>query len=164
VTPSLTIERATAAELKEVVAILSDAARRIQAKGIDQWPDPYPSERVLPSIERGETYLARVGGRPVATLALQWDDPIFWGEREPDAGYVHRMAVRRDAAGRGYGAQLLEWAEERVAEAGREFLRLDCMQENLALRRYYEEHGFEHRGDLGAGNWGASLYERRVRP
>ena len=63
---------------------------------------------------------------------------------------MHKLAVRRDRAGRGIGAAVVEWANAEAAEAGREFLRLDCLCDNPRIRDYYEDLGFEHRGDLVA--------------
>jgi protein-tyrosine phosphatase len=156
------VTRASAEELDEVVAVLSEAAAWLRLRGIDQWPDPYPAEWVAGSIGRGETYLARENGVVVGTITLRWADPAFWGEQPPVAGYVHGLAVRRELAGR--GPELLEWAEERVREAGRDLLRLDCRTENARLRGYYERHGFEHRGDTTVDDFRTSLYERRCRP
>jgi GNAT superfamily N-acetyltransferase len=156
------VRRARAEEVGEVVAVLSEAAAWLRSRGIDQWPDPYPPGWVAPSVERGETYLAREHGTVVGTVTLRWADPAFWGEQPPVAGYVHGLAVRREFAGR--GPELLEWAEEQVREEGRDRLRLDCRTDNASLRRYYEEHGFEHRGDTTVHDFQTSLYERRCRP
>jgi ribosomal protein S18 acetylase RimI-like enzyme len=160
----LEVRRAGPEDVEEIVAILSECARWLLARGIEQWPDPFPRERVAALTARGELYLARLGREPVATVALLWSDPTFWGERPPDAGYVHALAVRRAQAGRGLGARLLEWAEREVAAAGREFLRLDCRTENAVLRRYYEALGFERRGEVAVDDFVSTLYERRCRP
>jgi RimJ/RimL family protein N-acetyltransferase len=42
------------------------------------------------------------------------------------------------------------------------FLRLDCLAGNPGIRAYYEELGFEHRGDLVVNNRNMSIYERPV--
>jgi GNAT superfamily N-acetyltransferase len=130
------VERATAEELDEVVAVLSEAAAWLRARGIEQWPDPYPADWVEPSIRRGETYLARQNGEVVGTITLRWEDRAFWGEQPPVAGYVHGIAVRREFAG--LGPELLEWADEQVRATGRDLLRLDCRTDNSKLRAYYE--------------------------
>jgi ribosomal protein S18 acetylase RimI-like enzyme len=157
------VRRAAPQDLDTVVAILSEAARWLLGRGIRQWPDPFPRDRAAALLERGEFYLARVDGEPAATFALLWSDPGFWGEQPPVAGYVHAIAVRRAYAGRGLGEQLLDWAEEQVAAAGREFLRLDCMSDNSVLREYYERLGFEPRGEAVFRDFTATRFERRCR-
>jgi ribosomal protein S18 acetylase RimI-like enzyme len=163
VTRAPEVVEAGARDVDEVVEILSEAARWLLARGIDQWPDPFPRERIAGLAERGELYVARLDGETVATLALLWSDPTFWGEQPPDAGYVHSLAVRRSHAGSGLGTRLLDWAEDEVATAGRRFLRLDCKADNAGLRAYYERHGFELRGEVEVAVFTASLYERRCR-
>jgi ribosomal protein S18 acetylase RimI-like enzyme len=159
----LDVRRAGLADVDEIVAVLSEAARWLLSRGIRQWPDPFPRERVERLVRRGDFYLARLGREPVATLALQWSDPTFWGEQPDDAGYVHALAVRRTQAGRGLGARLLDWAEAEVVASGREFLRLDCLAENDALRRHYEGQGFEPRGEVAVDDLVAMRFERRCR-
>jgi ribosomal protein S18 acetylase RimI-like enzyme len=157
------VRPATLADLVEVLAILSDAGRRAPAAAVEQWPDPFPAERVLPALERGDTYLVDLAGQPAATLTLQWEDPDYWGARPPDAGYLHRLAVRPAYAAQGVGGRLLGWLNAQIAERGRDYLRLSCMTANPGLRRYYEAAGFEHRGDIVVRGRSSSRYERRVR-
>jgi ribosomal protein S18 acetylase RimI-like enzyme len=159
----LEIRQARAEDVDELVATLSEAARWLLRRGIEQWPDPFPRARVEALVRRGEFFVARLDGMPAGSLVLRWSDASFWGEQPDDAGYVHALAVRRAFAGQGLGDRLLAWAEVRVAEAGREFLRLDCMAENAALRRYYERLGFELRGEALVDDFVAALYERRCR-
>jgi protein-tyrosine phosphatase len=163
VSVDLDVRRAERDELDEVVGILSEAARWLLARGIRQWPDPFPRDRAAALLDRGEFYLALVDGQPAATFALLWSDPAFWGEQPPVAGYVHAIAVRRAYAGLGLGERVLDWAEGQVAAAGRELLRLDCMSDNAVLREYYELLGFEPRGEAVFDDFSATLFERRRR-
>jgi ribosomal protein S18 acetylase RimI-like enzyme len=163
VSPALGVVRATADDVDEGLDVLAEAAAWLRERGIEQWPRRFPRGQIQESVARGETYVARYGDVTAGTLALQWDDAFFWGERPPDAGYVHRVAVRRAFAGAGLGARLIEWADREAAACGRRYLRLDCMAENQRLRKYYERLGFEHRSDVERGAWRASLYERPCR-
>jgi ribosomal protein S18 acetylase RimI-like enzyme len=161
---ALDVRRAEPEELETVVGILSECARWLVARGIRQWPDPFPAGRVAELLEDGSFYLARLDGEDVATFALLWSDPTFWGERPPDAGYVHAVAVRRDYAGRGVGRRVIDWAGEQAAAAGRQYLRLDCLSDNAALRAYYEGLGFASRGEVEIDDFKATLFERPCRP
>ena len=157
--------RPAAPQDAEVVAdLLDEATRWVGGLGFEHWPLPFPRAELGAAIARGEVYVADVDGVAVATVTLLWDDPMYWGERPPDAAYVHKLAVRRDRAGRGIGAAIVEWADGEARTAGRRFLRLDCLRDDAGIRRYYERLGFEHRGDLELGGRGMSLYERPLRP
>jgi ribosomal protein S18 acetylase RimI-like enzyme len=158
---TLEVRRAGPEDVDEIVAILSEAAHWLLARGIEQWPDPFPRDRVEALAGRGDFYLAQLDGETAATFALLWSDPSFWGERPPDAGYVHALAVRREHAGRGLGARLIDWADREVAGSGRELLRLDCRSDNAALCRYYEALGFEPKGEVAVDEFVSMRYERR---
>jgi predicted N-acetyltransferase YhbS len=148
-----------------VADLLDEATRWVHELGFEQWPLPFPRRELGNAIDRGEVYVVEEeGGEPVATVTLLWDDPMYWGERPPDAVYVHKLAVRRDRAGRGIGAAIVAWVNAEAAEAGREFLRLDCLSNNPGIRDYYERLGFEHQRDLVLDGRDMSLYERSVRP
>lgn len=168
-TVALAIEPATPAEVDVVLGVLNDAAQWTVDRGAAGWrPGIWTTRWLLEGIERGETFLARRDGTVVATITLQWSDPLFWGERPPDAGYVHRLAVTSDAHGEGIGRRLVEWAERVTVSRGRPFLRLDTAYENPKLCAYYEALGFAFRGEKTlTGDWGSyhyALYEKRIAP
>jgi ribosomal protein S18 acetylase RimI-like enzyme len=162
----ITIEQAQPSDLDTVLDILEEVAGWLTSRGIDQWqPGVFRRIRrqsIADQVSRGEVYLARRDGQPVGTLTLQWADKMFWGNVPDDAGYIHRLAIRRAYAGMELGCHLLRWAERKVASAGKDYLRLDCMAENQALRQYYEQAGFTSRGEIQGQGWKASLFEKKV--
>ena len=111
-------------------ALLDEATEWVGRWATSQWPlavSARPARR-RDRARRGVSSSRWTDGESVATVAILLDDPTYWGERPPDAFYVHKLAVRRDQAGRGIGAAVVEWAHAEAAEAGREFLRLDCLR------------------------------------
>jgi protein-tyrosine phosphatase len=105
----------------------------------------------------------------VATVALSWSDPMFWGPRPPDAGYVHRVAVSSAFTALGLGSRILDWAAGRVVDQGRSWLRLDCAADNTSLRAYYEARGFRCVDEIDIhlpsqvsprDPWPAALYQK----
>jgi predicted N-acetyltransferase YhbS len=148
----------------EVVAeLLDEATRWVGERGFEQWPLPFPRTQIVEAIARGEVFVAEHDGEPIGTVTILTEDPQYWGARPPDALYVHKLAVARAHAGRGFGTAVIRWADRRAASLGRRFLRLDCLGDSAGIRRYYEQLGFEHRGDLVRGDRNMCIYERRVR-
>ena len=137
---------ATADDLPAVLGVLDEAAAWLWSRGIRQWPQYFEPQWVLPRLDAGETWLAWQGGEVVGTFTLQWDDAAWSDHRDDDAGYVHRLAVRRSASG--LGRNLLDDAGALVRDAGRHFVRLDCVTANETLRAYYTGLGFEPRGEI----------------
>ena len=143
-----------------MLAVLADAAAWLRTRSVEQWPDRFPPDWVMPAIEAGETWLAEIDGQIVGSLVVQWDDPLFWAGYPSDAGYLHRLAVRRH--GGRLGARLLLWAEEHAAAERKAYLRLDCVASNESLRAYYERAGYEHVGDVTVDEFTQSRYKKRV--
>ena len=159
----MNVRKCQARDVAAVAALLDEATAWVGERGYEQWPLPFPREQLAAAIERGEVYVAELDGEPVATVTLLWDDPQYWGDRPPDAAYVHKLAVRRACAGQRIGSAIVEWADATAARAGRGFLRLDCLRENPGIRAYYERLCFEHRGDLVVNGRDMSIYERPLR-
>ena len=145
-----------------VAALLDEATLWVGERGYEQWPLPFPHDEIAAAIERGEVYVAEMDGDAVATVTLLWADPQYWPDAQPDAAYVHKLAVSRACAGQRIGQEIVEWADRTAASAGRDFLRLDCLRDNPGIRAYYERLGFEHHGDLVVNGRDMSIYERHV--
>ena len=140
------IALAAPADLDDVLDILNETARWLTSRGINQWVDGFPRKLIAAGISHGEVYLARRERRAVGTFTLKWSDELFWPGATGASGYIHRIAVRREA--RGLGVELLKIAERVTAASGRKLLRLDCFAANDALCAYYERAGFARRGDI----------------
>jgi GNAT superfamily N-acetyltransferase len=144
---SVEITLAVPTDIDGVLEVLDEAARWLASRGINQWRvDGFPRDLITGDISQGEVYVAKRHRRAVGTFTLQWSDELFWPGAAEQAGYIHRIAVRRDA--RGLGIELLKFAERVTAETGRKLLRLDCFAGNAALFSYYERAGFMRVADV----------------
>src|SRR5688572_23906474 len=116
------------------------------------FPDEVSLARVAPDVEAGLFFLARVDGEPRATMKFLLSDWSFWYDvPEGESAYVHRLAVRRTAAGTGLSTALLTWAADRARSLGLRYLRLDCDPRRTKLCGFYEAHGFKKHSEL---QWG----------
>lgn len=144
---TIQIGPASHADIDATLDILKEAARWLASRAINQWPvGGFPYDIIAADVSRGEVFIAKQRSVAVGTFTLQWTDELFWPGASDDAGYVHRIAVRRGA--RGLGAALLKFAETITVGAGRKFLRLDCFSGNRALCSYYEKAGFVRRQEV----------------
>lgn len=131
-------------EVDELLDVLADASQWLLSRGINQWPTRFDRDFIAQGIEREETYIARAEGEVAGTITLQLEDPVFWPSASGDSLYVHRVAILRRYFG--LGRLLMRWAEGRATDLRRTRLRLDCWDQNLPLRRYYEGLGFKLEG------------------
>jgi GNAT superfamily N-acetyltransferase len=140
-------------DLSLLIAFRDEAARWLAARGIDQWQEPYPTEDLmeegmLRSIRAGETFIVwDDDSTPAATITVdRWANPDLWTPEEAaePALYAHKLTVARAYAGRGLGAELVDWAGTRAAVSGARWLRVDVWTTNPKLQHYYLELGFAH--------------------
>jgi ribosomal protein S18 acetylase RimI-like enzyme len=69
------------------------------------------------------------------------DDAGF--ERDSSRGVVRNVYVVPEARGQGVGTDLMDAAEQRLAEAGVDEVVLEAMADNEAARRFYRGRGYE---------------------
>src|SRR5438046_3981639 len=120
---NLKVRQAGLHDVDIVLGILDEAAGWLKQREIPSvWkPGGFSRQSFLAQISHGEVYVALVDDTAAGTFILQWSDSPFWGERPPDSGYIHKLAVRPDFAGRGIGREMLRWAEARRRVRARGF-------------------------------------------
>ena len=114
----------------------------------------------------GELVTARVGGELAACMYLHDQDTLFWPQAAPaEAFYLHRLAVARIYAGRGYARAMLDWAMRETREQGRPYLRLDC-EPRPKLLALYRGAGFARIDEqpIQVGEHFVVRHEMRVLP
>jgi len=125
----------------------------------DQWDRDVSQEEIQDLITSGELYLATLQGEIAGVFKLNekdhhWDD-------DGAALYVHAFAVNRKFKGQNIGKAMLDWAADEAHRRGKQYLRLDCMDENTRLKQYYVEAGMEPRPQNPERRWSA-LFERKM--
>jgi GNAT superfamily N-acetyltransferase len=140
---ALIITRAGMDAVPETDVLIHEAADWLIAKGNALWG---PNETALDELTRvardSELVIGRFDGALAACMYLHGEDRLFWPHvAQGEAFYVHRLAVARRFAGRGFAHAMLEWAEHEVRAKGRLYLRLDC-EPRAKLLALYRGAGF----------------------
>ena len=159
------VEQAKFSDAEAVASVLQEAAAWLAGGGRPLWSSQeVGDERVQIDTARGGYFVARSNrGDVVGVVRIDLDDPVFWPEIESgNAAFVHKLAVRRSAAGQGVSTALLDFAQAHTARLGRSFLRLDCVADRAALRSLYERFGFALHSVVHKGATSFARYELRV--
>jgi GNAT superfamily N-acetyltransferase len=159
------VKQATLADLVTVSSILKEAADWLRMTGRGMWrDDELDPDRIRQDVAAGLFNLAHYDGEPAGTIKFQLEDARFWPDfAGNDAAYVHRIAVRRQFAGKGVSSGMLEWAVSHAAGLGRFYLRLDCEADRRELRAIYERFGFGLHSYRDVGPYHLSRYEYIIR-
>src|SRR5262249_48436209 len=122
---------------------IREAANWLIERGMPLWGSNEISYEALVRVaEDGELVIGRIGSEAATCMYLHNEDRLFWPNMpNGEAFYIHRLAVAREYAGRGFARAMLEWAEAEARRTGRRFVRLDC-EPRMKLLRLYEVAGY----------------------
>ena len=139
------IRVARSEDAQDVAAVLTEAAEWLHDRGTPLWArDQFPVEGVAPDCGAGLFFIAWSGPTAAGTMRLSDMDPDFWPEAAAgEAVYLHRLAVRKSAAGGPVSSALLEYAAQHTRQRRAPYLRLDAESSRNRLRGVYERFGFQ---------------------
>jgi N-acetylglutamate synthase-like GNAT family acetyltransferase len=163
----ITFRKARREEIETVLLLLKEAALWLQKKGIDYWqdwisPPPHLIDWIKQGFEKNDFYMVEKNGDTIGCFRLQWQDPVFWGKQEVDAGYIHSFTISRCLAGQGIGRCVLGLIESYCRQNDKLLLRLDCGSDIKGLRNYYEHYGFKPVGEVTVLGERLTLYEKQI--
>lgn len=144
---------------------------RIRPASLDDVDGLLAIERVFPTdrLTRRSFRHAVQSAASDLLVAEGADGPIGYAlvqrRRNSAAGHLSSIAVKRGAAGRGLGKQLLRAAEAEAKAKGCARLRLEVRADNTAAQRLYHKTGyrrFEVAGDYYEDGEAAWRYEKTL--
>jgi len=158
-TSRLVIRQALPAESAHVASVLAASAEALRARGELLWTSAEVSaEAIEQDVRGGLYYLGCDADGPAGVFRLQPEDQLFWPDIPAATSlFLHKLAVRPDKQGQGLAHALLRHALICTRQAGRRYLRLDCIGGRPKLRAVYESFGFKHHSDCKLG---ATVFHR----
>lgn len=162
---TLLIVRGTLDDLPETDRLIRATADWLIKKGVPLWgPNETSRDELMRVTQAGELIVGRVAGELASCMYLHDEDRLFWPHVSPgEAFYIHRLAVAREFAGRGYAHAMLDWAAHEARSKGRPFLRLDC-EPRAKLLALYASAGYDRVDPkpIRVGEHFVVRHERRV--
>jgi len=148
------------------IEILKEVAQWCEENKLNMWEaENLTKELLTAGVEEENFCVGRVGGENACSMILQWYDPLFWPEaKKNEAGYIHKLCVRRKFAGMGLSGEMLKFAESECRIRGIKYLRLDTYWGREPLCMLYEDFGFRKVGKRILRYSEFVLYEKVVEP
>lgn len=162
---TLLITRGSLYDVPETDALIRATADWLIKKGEPLWgPNETSLDELLQVTRAGELLVGRVDRELATCMYMHDEDRVFWPQVAPgEAFYLHRLAVARKFAGRGYAHAMLDWAAREARDRGRLFLRLDC-EPRAKLLALYRSAGYSpvDPAPIQVGEHFVVRHERRV--
>ena len=163
----LTLKTAQPDDFPTVLALYRRAVDSMDACGIFQWDEHYPSKAVLENdISSGEMRLVCDDERIVGAVVLndRQDEDYARGDWffEEPAAVVHRLCIDPECQHHGFGRQAIGLAEAALREHGFQSVRLDAFSQNPYALRLYESLGYRKAGEVHYRKGLFYLYEKSL--
>jgi len=156
----------TKGEIEESLSIMREAAQWLIDKGCPLWNlDDITFERMK---DDGEFIVMwDKNGKSIATLLLNFEDRFFWSDIQAyTSGFIHKVAIRREYAGKGLAKNIIDYAIQECRQIGIKSIRLDCDSQRKSLCNFYESIGFIFKEvkilRTRRGEFSAALYEMNI--
>jgi ribosomal protein S18 acetylase RimI-like enzyme len=145
------IRRAGPADVDWVSATIA-AAFGCYIERIGRKPQPMTVNHAA-LIAAGEVHILEEGGERLGLIVMR---------AKPDHLYVDILAVRPETQGRGFGRQLMAFAEDAARRLGLPALRLFTNAKMTENRRFYPMLGFREAGDYTEDGFERVDFEKRL--
>ncbi|RII33471.1 N-acetyltransferase [Clostridium chromiireducens] len=156
------IKQADENDILTVEGILLDAVIWMKKNKLqNQWNEDSIKWNYLSKYYQvNDFYINYQNGVPAACIAITDLDLKYWSEiPQGKSLYIHKLAVKREFAGKGISEELINFAKKLSLKNGINSLRLDCNLQRNKLRMLYENEGFIYAGMKNSeNNYKMALY------
>lgn len=155
------IEKATQKDLNSILKITKDALASMKMMNFNQWNEDYPNEEVFKEdIKARELYLYKEENEILGFICInQKFEPEFLKQisfnknYDKKTFYLHRLAVKESAKGKGVAQKLLYFCEDFAKKQGFASLRADTHSKNIPMNSLFKKLNFKFCGAFNIPNY-----------
>ncbi len=139
------VKQANECDIPIIEEILLDAVNWMSKSGLqNKWNESNVRwSNLSESYKINDFYISYQNGLPTACIALTDYDPTYWPNiPKGESLYLHKVAVNRIFAGKGFSKELIDFAKNLAINYGINAIRLNCNKHQNKLRAVYENQGF----------------------
>jgi ribosomal protein S18 acetylase RimI-like enzyme len=164
----LLFRKAVREDLAEIVRLFSAATRHMDALGIPQWDECYPTrDDISGDFTRGELYVGLLNGSIACSVTLSPRcEPEYaygrWQYPTLKFSVIHRLCVHPVFQNRHVATQTMCFTEDILRGDGIQVVRLDAFSLNPYALLLYERLGYRKVGEVNFRKGLFYLYEKRL--
>jgi GNAT superfamily N-acetyltransferase len=156
------IKQANENDILTIEGILLDAVIWMKKSKLqNQWnEDSIKWDSLSKNYQINDFYINYQNRVPAACIAITDLDTKYWPKiSQGKSLYIHKLAVKREFAGKGISKELINFAKNLSLKSDINSLRLDCNFQRNKLRMLYENEGFIYAGKkVSENNYDMALY------
>lgn len=148
------ITRAVCKDLIDIVYLVRETVKVMNAKGMYHWNSAYPGyELILKDIHEKSLFIVKNLGICIGMVTLQDKkipeyEEVPWQGKDDKVLYVYRLAVHPVWQNKGIGYQLIDYALIYAEKNGYNTVRLDVYSANSEELKIYQEKNFSEVGEI----------------
>ncbi|HDZ4993369.1 TPA: GNAT family N-acetyltransferase [Campylobacter jejuni] len=155
------IQKAIHEDLDSILAITKDALNAMKAMNFHQWDENYPNEVVFQEdIQTQELYVFKENDEILGFICINekfepefYEQITFNKNYDDKAFYLHRLAVKQSAKGKGVAQKLLNFCENFALENHKASLRADTHSKNFPMNSLFKKLDFKFCGNFDIPNY-----------
>ncbi len=147
------IRKASVRDLVGIMDIIEKTIEDMKKAENFQWNSDYPTRDIFADdIKNGDLFiLEEKSGSISGMICVNFDEPeeydgLGWSCNKK-AAILHRLVVNSAAKGQGIGTRLMQFAEEKAAQMGTDYLKSDTYSTNKQMNNLFEKMGYTYIGD-----------------
>lgn len=147
------IRKAIKHDLKKILEITNECAKKMISENIYQWNEFYPNAEVFEKdLESNSLYVMEYKENVIGCICISdYKDieyeTISWKTEDHNI-YIHRLAVLPKFQGMGYAQKMMSYAEGYAKKKLYLSVRLDTFSKNLKNQKFYEKRGYIKLGKI----------------
>jgi len=143
------IQKATQNQSQEIFALFQACAKHLQAQGILQWDENYPTlAHVEAAIATNSLFVFLENQKLKGSISIDENQDItyqniLWKYPATKILVIHRLAVHPNFQRKGIAKKLMDFAENYAIQNQYEAIRLDAFSANERTLRFYRNRNYE---------------------
>lgn len=112
-------------DINGAIKIMKEVAAWGRSVGHRVWLDEWltPEGLLTPEVSTENFCIGQMNGTDAGCMILQWSDSEWWPNAPiNEAGYIHKLCVRRDFASKGIPHEMIEYAKVECRKKGQNIL------------------------------------------